>query len=52
MEKKSENQAELTALHTPEELRSSSNNMMCVVTYEPLPKDVQSEIEELLAVAL
>ncbi len=47
-----EKQIELNAIYTPEEVRTSSNNMMCVVTYEPLPKDIQKEIEELLAVAL
>lgn len=32
------------------ELRTSSNNMLCLVTYEPLPKEEQEEIEQLLAV--
>ena len=48
-EKQMEKQIELNAIYTPEEVRTSSNNMMCVVTYEPLPKDIQKEIEELLA---
>lgn len=47
-----EKQIELNAVYTPEVLRSSSNNMMCIVTYEPLPQDLQNEIEELMAVAL
>ncbi len=47
-----EKQIELKAIYTPEEVRTSSNNMLCIVTYEPLPENVQKEIEELLAVAL
>lgn len=47
-----ENQSELNAIYTPQEVRTSSNNMMCVVTYEPLPYDLQDEIEVLLAVAM
>jgi len=37
-------------VHTPQELRTSSNNMLCVVTYEPQSDEVQTELEELLAV--
>ncbi len=36
---------------TEAELRTSYNNMLCIVTYEPLPKEVQAEIEQLMAVA-
>lgn len=39
------------ATYTALELRTSSNNMMCVVTYEPLPKELQEEIEKILKVA-
>ena len=48
MEKILEN--ELT-VHTPEALRTSSNNMLCVVTFEPLSPSEQEEVEALLAVA-
>jgi hypothetical protein len=33
------------------ELRTSSNNMMCVVTYEPITEEEQSELNEILQVA-
>ena len=33
-----------------DEGRTSSNNMLCVVTYEPLPEDVQVEVDQILAV--
>ena len=51
-ENKMDNQIELNAVYTPEVVRTSSNNMLCVVTYESLPADEQSEIEVILAVAL
>lgn len=45
-------QTEVTGeVHTPQELRTSSNNMLCIVTYEPTTVEEQAEIEELLAVA-
>ncbi|MBC7740996.1 MAG: hypothetical protein H7061_02285 [Bdellovibrionaceae bacterium] len=47
-----ETQIELEAVYTPEEVRTSSNNMMCIVTYEPLSDEKQKEIEELLKVAM
>jgi hypothetical protein len=34
-----------------EQGRTSSNNMLCLVPYEPLPESVQEEIEEILSVA-
>lgn len=37
--------------YSNEELRTSSNNMMCTVTYEPLPQDQQEEVEQILKVA-
>lgn len=42
---------ELAYKVTEAELRTSYNNMLCVVTYEPLPQEVQEEIEQLMAVA-
>ena len=33
-------------------MRTSSNNMLCLVEYEPLPENVQSELEKTLKVAI
>ena len=41
----------LDRVHELEEGRTSSNNMLCIVTYEPLPEEVQEQMEKLLAVA-
>lgn len=35
-----------------DEGRTSSNNMLCVVTYEPLPEEIQAEVDKILAVAM
>jgi hypothetical protein len=37
--------------YSKEELRTSSNNMLCTVTYEPLPQEQQEEVEHILQVA-
>lgn len=39
------------ASYTQEELRTSYNNMLCTVVYEPLSTDEQEEINEILQVA-
>lgn len=38
-------------IYSGEEIRTSSNNMMCIVTYEPLPQEQQEEIDLILQVA-
>jgi hypothetical protein len=37
--------------YTQEELRTSSNNMLCTVVYEPLTNEEQEEINQVLQVA-
>jgi hypothetical protein len=44
------NQPEQT-VYSSEELRTSYNNMLCTVSYEPLPTEQQDEIDQILQVA-
>ena len=36
---------------TEQEVRWSKDNMMCIVSYEPLPEAIQVEIEKILETA-
>ena len=42
---------EQTPVYTPEQLRTSSNNMLCTVVYEPLTTKEQNEVDQILKVA-
>ena len=48
---KVENSQPKEVVYSPEELRTSSNNMLCTVVYEPLPQDQQEEVDLILQVA-
>lgn len=40
-----------TTVYTPEELRTSYNNMLCTVVYETLTLEEQQDVDQILKVA-